>query len=388
MSFSLLGLIVVVGLLGPLLAVKASWRIPVVVGQLAGGILIGVSGLHLVDPKNDDFRLLADIGFGLTMVVAGSHVPVRRPEFQGVLLKGLLGAAAAGVVAAAVAAGISAVAGTGHALLYAVVLASSSAALVLPMIQQHLQEGAFGQLIGQIAVADAACIVALPLVINPARAGIAALGALAVAAAAVILYLILIRVDRLGLRTRVHELSERRRFALELRISLLALFGLAAIAQVAGLSIMLAGFAFGLVLSAAGEPHRLARQLFGMTEGFFGPLFFVWLGASLNLTALARNPWMIVLGLVLGAGAVVAHLGSRVAGLSWTQSVLASGQLGVPVAAATLGIQTGTLAPGEDAAIILGALVTVAACAVAAARVGRTGLAGRPGAEAQAPHVS
>ena len=44
---------------------------------------------------------------------------------------------------------------------------------------------------------------------------------------------------------------------------------------------MLAGFALGLSISGVGEPRRLARQLFGITEGFFGPLFFVWLGAGL-----------------------------------------------------------------------------------------------------------
>jgi Kef-type K+ transport system membrane component KefB len=56
---------------------------------------------------------------------------------------------------------------------------------------------------------------------------------------------------------------------------------LCALAVFTHVSIMLAGFALGLVISAIGEPRRLARQLFGITEGFFSPLFFVWLGASL-----------------------------------------------------------------------------------------------------------
>ena len=41
-------------------------------------------------------------------------------------------------------------------------------------------------------------------------------------------------------------------------------------------SIMLAGFSFGLAVAGVGEPRRLARQLFAVTEGFLGPLFFVW----------------------------------------------------------------------------------------------------------------
>ena len=53
---------------------------------------------------------------------------------------------------------------------------------------------------------------------------------------------------------------------------------------------MLAGFAFGLVVAAIGEPRRLAKQLFALTEGFLGPLFFVWLGASLDVRDLADQP--------------------------------------------------------------------------------------------------
>ena len=45
-----------------------------------------------------------------------------------------------------------------------------------------------------------------------------------------------------------------------------------------------------------------------MTEGFFGPLFFVWLGASLDLRSFAAHPAMILLGVALGFAAVVVHM--------------------------------------------------------------------------------
>ncbi|MCU1584974.1 MAG: sodium:proton antiporter [Microbacteriaceae bacterium] len=368
MSFPLLALVVLVGLLGPLLAARASWRIPVAVGELAGGLLIGTSGLQLVNPSVGDFRLMANIGFGLTMVVVGSQIPVRDAAVRGVLARGALGAVAVGAVAAALGALLATSFGTGHAAVYGVLLASSSAALVLPMLQSvGLRRTSVAQLVAQIAIADVVCIVALPLVVAPARALEAGLGALVIAVAAVILVIVLERLGRTNARRSLHQYSERRRFALELRFSLLVLFTFGAIAQFADLSILLAGFALGLVLSASGEPRRLARQLFGITEGFFGPLFFVWLGASLDLRALAGHPAMILLGVTLGLAAVLAHLAARAAGLPWVQAIASAGQLGIPVAAVTLGIQTGMLAPGEDAAIILGALITVAVSAVATA---------------------
>jgi len=217
----------------------------------------------------------------------------------------------------------------------------------------------------QIAVADTACIVLLPLVIDPARAPRAALGALAIAACAAILFVVLRWVNARGLRKRLHQYSEDQRFALELRLSLAMLFGLAALAVATHVSIMLAGFALGLVIASIGQPRRLARQLFGITEGFFAPVFFVWLGASLQVRELADRPEFIVLGLALGFGAVLAHCAGRLLGQPLALGAMAAAQLGVPVAAATLGTELKLLAPGEPSALILGALVTIAVTTVA-----------------------
>ena len=103
-----------------------------------------------------------------------------------------------------------------------------------------------------------------------------------------------------GYRKRLHKLSEEPRFALELRVNLLIVFALAALAVETHVSIMLAGFSFGLVMAAIGEPRRLARQLFAITDGFLGPLFFVWLGASLDVRALGSHRSYILLGVALG----------------------------------------------------------------------------------------
>jgi Kef-type K+ transport system membrane component KefB len=217
----------------------------------------------------------------------------------------------------------------------------------------------------QIAIADATSIVLLPLVINPTQAPRAALGALAIAGCAAVLFVLLRAGDRRGWRNRLHHYSHDHEFALELRLSLIMLFALCALAVTTHVSIMLAGFALGLVVSAIGEPRRLARQLFGVTEGFFGPLFFVWLGASLQVRELGEHPWLILLGVGLGVGAVLAHSVGRLFGQPLTLAVLSAAQLGVPVAAATLGTEQHLLAPGESSALMLGALVTIASTSIA-----------------------
>jgi len=366
-SFATLALIVGVGLAGPLLAWSNRWRVPVVIGELAAGVLIGTTGFRWVDPGDSLFKMLANIGFAMVMFVAGSHVPIRDKSLRLGARPSLLRLVVVVVVAAGLAWVVARSFGTGHVALYAVLFASSSAAVILPIVQSlQVPAASMARLLPQVAVADAACIVALPLALDPANAGHAALGALAVIACSAAVFGLLWLANKRGWLRAGHVKSKDRDFALELRVSLLLLLLLAALAQTTGVSIMLAGFGLGLAVAAVGEPRRLAGQLFGLTEGLFGPIFFVWLGASLNLRDLGTHPSMILLGVVLAVGALLAHAAAAVTKQPLSLAVAASAQLGVPVAAATLGDQLGLLAPGEDAALLLGALLTIVATTVAA----------------------
>nr|WP_245831353.1 cation:proton antiporter [Mycobacterium terramassiliense] len=372
-GFHTLALLTAVGFAGPLLASLPRLRIPVIIGELAVGLIIGKTGFGVVDDANPTFQLLANIGFALVMFVVGTHVPVRDPKLRSAAPRALGRAVVIGAVAAALGVGLAAAFDTGHAALYAVLMASSSAALALPVIDSlGLQGPDVLSVTVQIAIADAACIILLPLVIDLQRAPIAALGGLAIAGCAVVLFLLLRAADRRGWRRRLHKYSEDRRFALELRTNLVVLFGLAALAADTHVSIMLAGFALGLVIALVGEPHRLARQLFGITEGFFSPLFFVWLGASLQVRELGSHPMLILLGIGLGLGAVLAHCAGRLLGQPLTLAVLSAGQLGVPVAAATIGTQEHLLVAGEASALMFGALLTVTATSIAGALAARS----------------
>jgi Kef-type K+ transport system membrane component KefB len=371
-GFDTLALLAVIGMAGPLLASWPRFQVPLIIGELVAGLVVGRTGFGIVDSDDATFTLLANIGFALVMFVVGTHVPVRDKTLRSAIPKALLRSVAIGVVAAVLGLALARAFGTGNSALYAVLMVSSSAALALPVIDSLRISGhSVLSVTTQIAIADATSIVLLPLVMNPTQAPRATVGALAIAGCAAVLYLLLRTADRRGWRKRLHKYSERRRFALELRISLIVLFGLCALAITTHVSIMLAGFALGLVVSAIGEPRRLARQLFGITEGFFAPLFFVWLGASLQVRELGEHPWLILLGVGLGVGAILAHCVGRLFGQPLTLAVLSAAQLGVPVAAATLGTEQHLLGPGEPSALMLGALVTIASTSIAGALAAR-----------------
>jgi len=367
-----LALIGAVALLGPLVAAGTRWQVPVVIGELVAGMIIGRSGLHLIDTTDATLSFLATLGFGLTMFVAGTHVPLRDARLRPALGRGALQAVLVGIAAALAGWGLAALFGTGHAAVYAVVMASSSAALVLPAIQQTRLGGT--QLlpaIAQVAIADTACIVALPLAMDPERAPAATLGALGIAAVATLLALALRRAARRDRWKRLRASSKAHGLALELRISLVLVCGLGGVATLSHVSVLLAGFAGGLAVASAGEPRRLARQLFAVTEGFLSPLYFVWLGASLSFASLVDAPAYLGLGILLGIGALVAHLVAVLLRQRVLWSMITAAQLGVPIAAATLGAETGLLTPGEQAALVLGAVVTIGVLAASTAAAAR-----------------
>lgn len=360
MGFTELAVICAVGVLGPMLALPRGWHLPVVLGELVAGIVLGKTGIGYLDSHDATFAFLGNIGFALVMFIAGTHVPVRDPKIRPALAQGALRAVLVGVIGGGLGYGLAAGFGISHAPLYAVLTASSSAAIVMPIV------GSLGlggdQVLGvlpQIAIADSACIVALPLAIDPPHALRAAVGALSVIGATALVFLLLFALDRRGIRQRVHEVSEQREFAVELRIQLALLFAIAAVAVQTHVSIMLAGFAFGLAVAAIGEPRRLARQLFALTEGFLGPVYFIWLGAELNLRELVSHPKMIGLAVGLAVAAALAHGLMRFRGEPLSLGMLASAQLGVPVAAATVGSQLHVLVPGEGSALMLGAILTI-----------------------------
>ena len=162
MDFGQLALICAVALLGALLSLPRALRLPVVVGELAVGVALGATGLRVLSADDPTFHFLAEIGFALVMFVAGSHVPVRDPLLLRGIRTGLARALAIGALAGAVGTVLARVFGTSHPLLYAVLLASSSASVVMPV----LGPGPFTarsvvEVLPQVAVADA---VEVPLV--------------------------------------------------------------------------------------------------------------------------------------------------------------------------------------------------------------------------------
>lgn len=368
MNFQTLCIVMVAGLCGPLLSAAGKSVIPVIVGELAAGALLGTAGLKILDPSQPTFVFLANAGFVMLMFAAGMHVPV--DSLARSLRAGLAGAAASVVLALGFAAGIHAVFG-GPVLIYAILMANSSAAIIVPLVQERgLDQQRLARTLAWVTIADTLTIVTLPLVLDPSRLVHATVGALAVVGATLVIAGLAFVLRGRRWVAEARAASRQRGWALELRVSLIGVFALAAVAQRADVSLMLAGFSGGLLLAALGGPKRLDRQVAAVAQGFFVPVFFVSLGAQLNVLGVFAQPMLLGLtGALVACTAGVHYLVGRGLHHGAAAGLLASAQLGLPAAVADLGLKAHVITPGQAAAIMLAGLGAVAVSVLAASRL-------------------
>jgi Kef-type K+ transport system membrane component KefB len=363
--------ILAIGLVGPLLALPKRFRVPLAVGEILIGVVFGQSGLKKVPLNNAALALIADIGFALVMMIAGSHIDVSRFARQRVVGKALKRQALVFAVGIPLAYLIAQVTHVYHAPIFFVLITSSSAALIMPIFSGHEVEATSEQvavMITQVAIADLLCVLALPLVMDTNHLLRVVAGAGIITMSAAIFFVLLRYANHRGYIERVRNVSKTNHFGLELRISLILLLALAGIAKQFTISVMIAGFAIGLALAANGMPHRLARQLFAVAEGLFAPFFFVWLGAKIDIRAAFNDQHLVLLAGLLGAAAILTHAVNALTGQPLPLAITASAQLGVPVAAVTIGQSTGVFTAGQGGAIMLAALMTIIATLISTAR--------------------
>ena len=386
MTFGLLALITAAGLAGPLLAALPRLGLPLVVGEIGAGVVLGRTGLGWIDAGEPTTAFLSEVGFAMLMFVVGTRLPLRDPGLRESVRPAAL--ATLLTLALAVPAGFAlALVGPDRPLVLAVVVATSSAAVALPILQGDSNGTATGGsaggvgiaggraaafAIGWITLADVGTMLTVPLVLATGGLGrvLAGAGLVLIAGVAAFLPLRWLRRTR-----RVHRLRRKSKhggWALDLRVGLAGLFGLAALATAAGTSILIAGFTAGAVLAAVGEPRRLAQQLVGVAEGFLVPLFFVTLGARLEFGALLGSGKALLLLVGLVAATTIVHvLVAVVLRQPVAVGMLATAALGVPSAVVSIGLAQGVLDAGQAAAIVSAVLATIAVSAAGGALLTR-----------------
>lgn len=380
--FASLTIVVLAGLLGPLLAAGKRPVVPVLVGELVAGVILGRTWLHVIHPSAQPLPAFMSLGFAMLMLSAGTEVDVASKQLRDGVGRGVFALLVALALSVPIGFSLSAALQTGHAQLLIVLLAGSSAAVAFPIIlERHLSGPAIGVLIAWMTLADALSALLMPLTLSRATGiPLALLGDALITAVAAGAVLVGHRLFHTALADEAKRESKNRGWALQLRLSVLLLLALAAISEATGASLLIAGFAAGIVLRQFHQPHRLVHQLTGLATGFFVPAFFVLLGATLDMRSLVGSRSAVVLAFAMALGATAVHLVAALMAAKERRiatGLLASAQLGLPAAAAAIGLASGMLTPPIAAALVAGGLLTLIPASAGAAILARTPT-GRP----------
>lgn len=366
-----------VAVLSPLLAGLVPRRLVAEVVLLLGlGVLIGPFGLALAE-TDEAIELLRELGLALLFLLAGFEI--KPGELAGraggrawtAWLVSLLSA-----LAVVWALGLAQVVDAELAM--AIALTSTALGTLLPILRDH---GLLGSTVGEAvlrhgAVGELGPVLAMTLFLGAGGAVESMLVLLAFAVVAALLTVPAVRTRRgtlsvLGaVRAGAHSTSQT-----PVRVTVLLLVGLVALAATLELDIVLAAFAAGFILRVAlpeGDDHLEAR-LEGMAFGLLIPVFFVTSGMAIDPAAVVERPGGLVaiVALILVARGLPVLVAGRTgdgmppAEAAGTALFSATG-LPIIVAVTSVAVSSGLMSTENASLLVAAGAVTVLVCPILA----------------------
>ncbi|CAA9337819.1 MAG: hypothetical protein AVDCRST_MAG07-2189 [uncultured Frankineae bacterium] len=347
--------------------------LPAPVVEILAGIVLGPGVLAVVEP-DEAVRTLATIGLAFLLFLAGLEIDMEQLRGSGarLALRGLLLSVTAAAVAGA-ALQLTGVVDNGRLL--AVLLLATSLGLVVPVLRDA---GLVDRPVGQLVVAGAslgelAALVLLSLSFSERSRGPGSVVLLLVLLTAVAA-LVLAATMRASASARVSALVARlsdTSAQIRVRLAVLLVVGLGAVAEGLGFEAILGAFLAGVVLRRAdpdgvmSHPH-FREKLDGIGFGFVVPVFFVTSGLIFDVDALRASPAeLLQVPIFLFALIVVRALPALAyRSVLSGRDVLCAGLLqatSLPflVVGAALGLELEVLGPGDAAALVAAGLVSV-----------------------------
>ena len=382
LDFAPLLIVLVLAFAVPLLLARVRW-LPVVVGEIFAGAVIGTSGFGLVH-QEPMLEIFSNIGLAFLMFLAGLEIdfdrlfPASKPGQQHKPKGNKILPLSAGVymltLALAIPAGfgLNALGLEGNPWLLAFIFSATSLGVLLPILKQREMSGTrAGQAIFYTAMlADFITVVLLTVFIIFLNEGLD-LEIFSVG----LLFLAFFIFYRLAggffqirqIRNIIEELSHVT-VQIKVRGAIAILMAFVVLAGVLGLEIILGAFLAGMIISLLKRPEDsdLIHKLEAFGFGFFIPVFFIAVGAELDLRALIESPQsLLLLPVIFVVAMVVKTVPSLlfVKELGWRKTLasamLLNTHLSLEIAVAVIGVRLGLLTQSANVAVIVFAILTV-----------------------------
>jgi Kef-type K+ transport system membrane component KefB len=340
---------------------------PAVLGELVAGVILG--NLALVNPKNEVLHLLAELGVVILLFEIGLETDLRK------LLK--VGGAATVVavvgVALPFALGYTVCRMLGLGNLVAIVAGASLTATSVGITARvltdlnRLQEPESQIILGAAVIDDVIGLVILAVVAGLTEGHeVTLLGVAKITAIAFGFLFGTVLVGRWVVPPFVRLISQIDLPGTPTMLAVMVAFGLAWLASVAGSALIIGAFAAGLLLRDTPQAHEMERGVANLGH-FFVPLFFVFVGAAVDLSVLnpldpANRTTLLIGGLLIVAAVVGKFLaGHAPVWFRGNKNVIGVGMIPrgeVGLIFAQMGLATGVFDAGIFSAVTLMVMVT------------------------------
>ncbi len=388
-SFIPLLIVVAAALVTGLVLPRLPWvRVPVVVGEILTGILLGSSGFALIPEEPDPWlEFLSLFGFTFLMFLSGLETDVRGIVFasrggdddesrrrRSLLQRTFLMFGATLTVSLGLAFMLVAFGFIDSPYLMALIMSTTSVGLVMPLLKERGEASSpYGQvLILSAVVADFATMLLITVVVAFYSQGELTLHVLIF----VTLFVLFFALLWLGRRLlhREGSLVKQMAFAApqtaetSVRASLTLMLVFVVVSQFIGTEIILGAFLAGALVSAlsGSSGHGLlGMKLDAIGFGLFIPIFFIMVGAKFDMSSLLSDSSGLVLVplLVVFAFAVKVVPSLLLGKFFGRRNAIAAGflissRLSLIIAASAIGLRLGAITPAINSAIILVAIIT------------------------------
>jgi Kef-type K+ transport system membrane component KefB len=293
-SFDNLLIVVVAGFAAPFaLGLVPKLRLPAVVLEIVLGIILGPAVLGWVE-IDEPLEVLSLVGLAFLLFLAGLEIDLHA--LRGRLLREASEGFAVSLVLALAAAFLLYVTGIADSpILIAVILASTSLGVIVPVLQDSGQaKSQFGQLvIAAASIADFASVLLLTLLFSREATGTGT-KLLLIGTFVGVLVIVAVTVARAERSKRISAALRRlqdRSAEIRVRGAFVLLIGMVALAEQLGLELILGAFAAGAILNHLDMDNEMTHpefraKLAAVGFGVFIPVFFVASGVRFDLDAL------------------------------------------------------------------------------------------------------
>lgn len=380
----LFALLLITGLatLIPVLAKRLDrFGVPIVVYEILAGMIVGISGLNLIEPS-PILTFLAEFGFAYLMFLSGVELDLRlltptaaatdgeRRWTQPLPLGALIFLST--LLLAFIATSLFSPSGaTSNPILLGLILSTTSLGVVVPVLKERdLTASLFGQyILVASSIADFATLLLLTTLIAVLRRGLT-LDLLLIPT----LLLIFIMAARFSARASQGRLQQvlnsissttaqiRVRGAIALMVAWVVL------AEAFGVELILGAFLAGAIAGLfSGPEEEVAREkLDAIGYGFFIPIFFIMVGVEFNLEAVLETTqglillvWLIIIAFIVKTLPALLLKFRFTGRQTLGGGMLLSSRLSLIIAASAIALSMGLISETVNSDIILLAIITV-----------------------------